>query len=173
MKKADTRKTTSIIKAEIKKRFPSVQKLSVKTDSFANGSIMYVRYHAPEAIEELEIFVKSFQYGHFNGMEDIYEYSNKEDIILQGYILKTYKYCLTKWYECEAKPEPKPATETESDGISLVDYSDKAIAITGDTKPLKDTLKALGGRFNFRLKCGAGWIFPKTKEDEVRQALSL
>jgi len=30
----------------------------------------------------------------------------------------------------------------------------------------------LGGRFNFRLSCGAGWIFPKTKLAEVQQLLS-
>lgn len=57
--------------------------------------------------------------------------------------------------------------------IQLVDYSEKAIAIIGDTKPIKEKLKELGGRFNFGLKCGAGWIFPKTKEQAVREALSL
>lgn len=31
----------------------------------------------------------------------------------------------------------------------------------------------LGGRFNPRLNCGAGWIFSKTKEAELRQLLSL
>jgi len=25
----------------------------------------------------------------------------------------------------------------------------------------------LGGRFNFKLTCGAGWIFPITKKNEV------
>lgn len=61
------------------------------------------------------------------------------------------------------------------EGINLtyVDYSEKAFAITGDTKPVKDQLKALGGRFNFRLTCGPGWIFPKTKEQAVRDALGI
>lgn len=57
--------------------------------------------------------------------------------------------------------------------IKLIDYSEKAIAIIGDTKPIKETLKALGGRFNFRLTCGAGWIFPKTKMEEVKIKLNL
>ena len=43
-------------------------------------------------------------------------------------------------------------TETVSDAITgdflIVDYSEKAIAVFGDTKSVKDELKALGGRFN-------------------------
>ena len=75
--------------------------------------------------------------------------------------------------------EQKPVNTTkvepiENNGkIEVVDYSEKAIAIIGDTKPIKDTLKALGGRFNFRLTCGAGWIFPKTKEAEIKRILQM
>lgn len=53
----------------------------------------------------------------------------------------------------------------------IIDYSDKAIAVIGDTKAIKDALKELGGRFNFRLSCGAGWIFPKTKMEDVKKLL--
>lgn len=45
--------------------------------------------------------------------------------------------------------------------LQLIDYSEKAIAVTGDTKDFKAELKAAGGRFNARLSCGAGWIFSK------------
>tara|TARA_R100000027_G_scaffold67300_1_gene65445 strand:- start:4119 stop:5366 length:1248 start_codon:yes stop_codon:yes gene_type:complete len=58
-------------------------------------------------------------------------------------------------------------------GAIIFDYSEKAIAVIGDTKPLKEGLKALGGRFNFRLSCGAGWIFPKTKLEEVESFLGV
>lgn len=72
------------------------------------------------------------------------------------------------------KPTNVKVEPIENDGkIKVVDYSEKAIAIIGDTKPIKDTLKALGGRWNFRLTCGAGWIFPKTKEAEVRSVLQM
>lgn len=50
----------------------------------------------------------------------------------------------------------------------IIDYSDKAFAIVGETKTIKEQLRALGGRFNPRLTCGAGWIFSKTKIDSVR-----
>lgn len=58
-------------------------------------------------------------------------------------------------------------------GLEFHDYSEKAFAITGDTKPIKDICKKLGGRFNAWLTCGAGWVFPKKKETEVRAALCL
>lgn len=45
--------------------------------------------------------------------------------------------------------------------LQLIDYSEKAIAVIGDTKDFKAELKAAGGRFNAKLSCGAGWIFSK------------
>lgn len=60
--------------------------------------------------------------------------------------------------------------------LDLVDYSEKAIALFGDTKEIKDSLKELGGRFNKFLthdgekKCG--WIFSKTKTSQVQQLIS-
>jgi len=90
---------------------------------------------------------------------------------------KTTKKVVTGWVKLEQeKTEPQKTTieqpqKTEAKqivkNIQVVDYSDKAIAIIGDTKPIKDKLKDLGGRFNFRLTCGAGWIFPKTKRENL------
>ena len=51
--------------------------------------------------------------------------------------------------------------------IKLIDYSDKCLAVIGDTKPFKNDLKKMGGRFNYDLSCGAGWIFPKKKREEL------
>lgn len=56
--------------------------------------------------------------------------------------------------------------------VEIVDYSEKAIAVIGDTKKIKDKLKELGGKFNAHLKCGAGWIFPKTKLDTLILAIN-
>lgn len=57
-------------------------------------------------------------------------------------------------------------------GVKLVNYSDKAIAVIGDTKPIKEALKSLGGRFNMHLNCGAGWIFSKTMESKLTQLIN-
>lgn len=64
------------------------------------------------------------------------------------------------------------AVEVPEGQIQIIDYSEKAIAVIGETKPIKDKLKELGGRFNFRLSCGAGWVFPKTKLPELEAFLS-
>jgi hypothetical protein len=54
---------------------------------------------------------------------------------------------------------------------TMVEYSAKAVAVFGNTKPIKDELKAMGGRFNSRLTFNgekiAGWIFPKSKEQRL------
>lgn len=64
------------------------------------------------------------------------------------------------------------AVEVPAGEIQIIDYSSKAIAVIGDTKPIKDQLKEIGGKFNFRLSCGPGWIFPKTKLQELENFLS-
>jgi hypothetical protein len=58
--------------------------------------------------------------------------------------------------------------------IYIVDYSEKSIALFGDTKPIKEELKNLGGRFNYRLvdpakpeEKSAGWVFPLSRKEEV------
>ena len=71
----------------------------------------------------------------------------------------------------ESKTTNFEAVEVEAGKINVIDYSEKAIAIIGDTKPVKDILKSLGGKFNFHLSCGAGWIFPKSKQAQIIEAL--
>lgn len=58
-------------------------------------------------------------------------------------------------------------------GLTLNPYGERAIVVRGETKPIKDTLKSLGGAFNPRLNGGAGWIFSKRNEEKVRAALGL
>jgi hypothetical protein len=60
--------------------------------------------------------------------------------------------------------------------ITIESYSEKAIAVFGETKPIKDYLLQLNGKFNPSLKGQgdekrAGWIFPKTKQSEVQKIL--
>jgi hypothetical protein len=74
------------------------------------------------------------------------------------------------------KQQPREQIQVEpivEGKVSIIDYSEKAIAVVGDTKPIKETLKEMGGRFNFHLRCGAGWIFPKTKQEELKNKLGL
>jgi hypothetical protein len=67
--------------------------------------------------------------------------------------------------------------DTVSGDYLIVDYSEKAIAVFGDTRQVKDQLKALGGRFNPKLthegEKHAGWIFSKNKENELKNLLTI
>lgn len=92
--------------------------------------------------------------------------------------IKTMPYWYFRNKSFYVKPEPKAAkapntAKVEGAAVEIVDYSEKAIAVIGDTAAIKDSLKSLGGRFNAKLKCGAGWIFSKRKESEVRAALAM
>jgi hypothetical protein len=66
---------------------------------------------------------------------------------------------------------PSNPTEAGKDGCTMVEYSAKAVAVFGDTKSIKDELRAMGGRFNARLtfngKKLAGWIFSKSQERQL------
>ena len=68
--------------------------------------------------------------------------------------------------------EETPGNEEESQtAVTVCKYSEKAIAVIGNTRPFADVLRANGGRFNARLSCGAGWIFQATKRDTIIEAL--
>ena len=82
--------------------------------------------------------------------------------------------------KADTTPTAEPtgsATEAVPGNFEIVDYSDKAIAVFGDTRAVKDALRALGGRFNMYLKRGgrtcAGWVFQKSKEQELRGLLTI
>jgi hypothetical protein len=77
----------------------------------------------------------------------------------------------------KVRTEADRAKEAVTGDFIIVDYSEKALAVFGDTRPVKDELKALGGRFNPNLthneKKQAGWIFSKAKESDLRNLLTV
>lgn len=77
----------------------------------------------------------------------------------------------------ELKKKELPAVVKNESNLLVIDYSEKAIAVFGNTKEVKEILKSLGGRFNPKLKfeeeTTAGWIFSKTKKEIVLNALNL
>lgn len=82
----------------------------------------------------------------------------------------------TKRESTKEQPAQECNQEAEKIGsFKIVDYSEKAFAVVGDTREIKDTLKQHGGRFNPSLTVGgskcAGWIFSKKNLDAVRLAL--
>ena len=57
--------------------------------------------------------------------------------------------------------------------IQMGEYSDKSIIIYGDTKPYKDLLKELKGRYNSNLRVDgekvSGWIFSKKHKEKLEK----
>lgn len=75
---------------------------------------------------------------------------------------------------------PTPPTDksgTSKNGCTVVEYSAKAVAVFGETRAIKDELKAMGGKFNNRLtfngKRLAGWIFSKSQEQHLAYYFGL
>jgi hypothetical protein len=56
--------------------------------------------------------------------------------------------------------------------LEIKEYNDKCFAVIGDTKAVKEDLKSLGGKFNGKLSCGAGWIFANDKREAVNKYIS-
>lgn len=64
----------------------------------------------------------------------------------------------------------------QNNGLRLVKYSEKAYALFGETKPLKDKLKEIGGKFNPYLKENGqtqkGWIFSAKKLEQLKELVN-
>lgn len=78
--------------------------------------------------------------------------------------------------EEQAESVAPSCADAEGVAVMMVDYSAKAVAVIGDTAPIKEDLKAMGGRFNRSLTVEgqkvAGWIFSKSKEAEVMEYIN-
>lgn len=72
----------------------------------------------------------------------------------------------------QVAPSDKPVQIVEPGKIQVVEYGEKSFVVIGDTRPVKDKLKELGGRFNSGLKCGPGWIFKVEQLNNIKQWLT-
>lgn len=132
-------------------------------------------YTTPKAYN-LMIKVKAFvmQYIHddSDGMMDYFD-RNIYDHYEIGKYDKPFQLIDKKESPKQGEPSGEPAPGAS--GFDIVDYSEKAIAVFGETKVVKDELKMIGGKFNSALKYNgekrAGWIFSKKQADKVREFL--
>lgn len=66
--------------------------------------------------------------------------------------------------------------QTPKLNIEIVEYSEKALALFGDTYQIKDKLKELGAHYNARLKYKSGikpgWVISKKKKEQVEQIIN-
>lgn len=121
-------------------------------------------------------YASSFRYDDSDGMQDYFD----TNFYIHIEVSDEYKVIEPKAKKSSVKPEKvEEAKEVEAvtvEGIEVVDYSEKAIAVFGDTKAIKEQLKELGGRFNPSLNYNgekrAGWIFSKKQADKVKELIA-
>ena len=78
------------------------------------------------------------------------------------------------FYYKPAKPEEVVKTDDSvPENVRIVDYSEKAVAVYGDTKKFKGDLTQMGGKWNSRLREGPGWIFKASKKQELQKYFGL
>jgi hypothetical protein len=88
--KADTRKTTALLKKHLKSTFGIVA--SVRTETYAGGSSMRVRYDLGPAAKLVEPIVKNLQYGAFDSMIDLAYNVDNAGLVIDGFELESFKY---------------------------------------------------------------------------------
>lgn len=227
---------SAAVKAELQAAFKGI-KFSVTSDSYSGGNSVHISWIDGPTTAEVKAISDKYQYGHFNGMEDIYENTNDRDDIPQvkyvsesrkmseevealtpeftklfhpdqandyrnapdqilyrifaatsfpatytnlriektdtscGRYEEFYKLVFDVEHEYLKQSTQSETVEVAPDSIVIIQYG-KGLAVIGNTKPIKDDLKALGGRFNFRLTCGPGWVFQSSKLEELKALLT-
>lgn len=113
-----------MIRANLKKHgIPAT--VRARTASMMTAIDINVTDQSPGAIKEIEDFCHQFQYGHFNGMEDIYEYSNRRDLPQVKYVSVHNNFSP----ELRAEAWDWIRTQLTPDYPGLVDYG----SVTEDT----------------------------------------
>lgn len=79
-------KAAKLIRAELKTNFPKI-KFRVSSRSYAGGNSIDINWDNGILTEHVKKIVNKYQYGHFDGMYDLYEMSNcREDIPQVKYV---------------------------------------------------------------------------------------
>ena len=168
------------IRQDLTSAFPG-QKFSVRK---ADYSTINIEWEDGPTREEVEQIVGKHERmcvrDRWN--DDLWEHNDTAFTSVFGGVDYIFYYRETAPENREISLYKKPATKQnktnetntiDAKGVQIIDYSEKAIAIVGETRAIKETLKSLGGRFNAHLTCGAGWIFSKAKESALREALNI
>lgn len=129
-----------------------------------------------KVLDAVTTYANSFRYDDSDSMQDYFD----TNFYLSLKVSDEYKVVEPKTKKSSVKAEKvEEAKEVEAvtvEGLDIVDYSEKAIAVFGDTKAIKEQLKELGGRFNPSLNYNgekrAGWIFSKKQADKVKELIA-
>jgi hypothetical protein len=129
-----------------------------------------------KVLDAVTTYANSFRYDDSDGMQDYFD----TNFYLSIKVSDEYQVIEPKVKKNAPKKGQEESTNVVEpvtvECLEMVDYSEKAIAVFGDTKAIKEQLKELGGRFNPSLNYNgekrAGWIFSKKQVDKVRELLA-
>lgn len=129
-----------------------------------------------KVLDAVTTYASSFRYDDSDGMQDYFD----TNFYIHIKVSDEYQVVEPKEKKNTLKKGKEDAAGVveyvKAECLEIVDYSEKAIAVFGDTKAIKDQLKDLGGRFNPALNYDgekrAGWIFSKEQADKVRELLA-
>ena len=120
-----------------------------------------------KVMKKVRAFVFSYNWDHSDLMTDYFDRH-----IYDKYYIGRFDKPFERM-ECKKTPKTTGTASEHVNGLQVLDYSEKAVAVIGETRAVKDRLKEMGGRFNAKLTCGPGWIFSKSKKDELTAAFGL
>lgn len=79
---SEAAKCAKLVRAELKEKFPNI-KFSVQSKTYSMGDNVDISYTDGVPCDQVDKVVRKYQYGEFNGMEDMYEQTNCRDDISQ------------------------------------------------------------------------------------------
>lgn len=83
--KTQAAQAAALIRKEIKAAYPGLKfRCTSKNYSMGSSVNVYLEDQPKEVYDAITTLAKKYQYGHFDGMNDIYEYSNSRDDIPQA-----------------------------------------------------------------------------------------
>lgn len=129
-----------------------------------------------KVLDAVTTYASSFRYDDSDGMQDYFD----TNFYIHIKVGDEYQVVEPKGKRNTLKKGKEDAVGVveyvKAECLEIVDYSEKSIAVFGDTKAIKDQLKDLCGRFNPALNYNgekrAGWIFSKKQTDKVRELLT-
>lgn len=124
---------------------------------------------ANKVMKRMRDYVESYNFDDSDPYTDYYDTNFYSDYGVGSYEKPFKKVALKN------KRTKRKEVEVIEGLVEITVYSDKSFVAHGDTKPIKDLLKILGGRFNARLNMTpyVGWVFPISQMETVKSMLDI
>lgn len=146
------------------------------TDSYRDyerwyGDAEYCTKEANEVMCRMRDYVESYNYDDSDRYTDYFTVNFYTHYGV-GEFEKPFKKVIKKNKRNKATSGRKQAKGGE---LHLIDYTDKSCVVYGDTYPIKEVLKAMGGKFSSHLDIDGrcGWVFQITQKDSLKMFFNI